>query len=108
MSPTAIVLTVSKESTTPDVIASPNLDVISPNEIKTKGDKATRANRDRDSLLSPLAQTVLTEFVRTAIATAPMMHSHKKTLFIEVARRYYYKYEYTILLGLLHNFFVHD
>ena len=69
--PTVMVLKVSRLSTTPELIATPILDVTKPKEINTKGEINNSARSQIENLSSPLAQIALMEFAETAINTAP-------------------------------------
>lgn len=73
--PTAIVLTVSKESMEPELTATPSLEVVRPKAIKTSGEITKIASSQRENLSSPFAQTALTELARRAIRTAPTIYS---------------------------------
>lgn len=73
INPTAMVLNISRESTMPDVIASPSFEVVSPKVMKTIGEIIRTASSQKENLSSPLAQRVLIVFANKAMATAPMM-----------------------------------
>ena len=70
-----MVLTVNRESITPDEIVTPILAVTKPKEIKTIGEQINKITNHIENLFSPLAQIALIEFVETAINTAAAIYS---------------------------------
>lgn len=69
-SPIRIVPAVSKASTVPAATAKPVLAATKPKVMKTTGEIRIMANSQKENLLSPLAQTALTELATPAITTA--------------------------------------
>ncbi len=77
-----MVVIVRRESMVPELIATPNREVVSPKEMKTSGDVISRTRSQIEKLSSPLAQIALTEFAKRAIPTAVMTYTQAGSSFI--------------------------